>query len=207
LSATCEGSDAERQQQALRQIAQYLHRLDMRITELRLTQREPSSEMMELMDAMAAEPARLDKLLYELQTVHQSQSGNEVLFSLGEESKGTRRLIGLLGVLLAALRAGRTVLIDELDDSLHSLLVIEIVRMFKSRRINPNGAQLVFTVHNTDLLAEKMLGLSEVAIVSQRGFDGARLLRLTDVPGLRNAENFRRLYLKGHLGGIPSPYV
>ena len=144
---------------------------------------------------------------HSLLTVHKTAEGGEMLLDIAEESRGTQRLVGLLGKLLAAVRQGKTVLIDEIDDSLHSLLVIELVKLFKKRRLNRCGAQLIFTAHNTDLLAAKILGLSEVGIVSQSGFDGTEILRLTQVPGLRNVDNFRRLYLNGEFGGVPSPYV
>lgn len=63
------------------------------------------------------------------------------------------------------------------------------------------------TIHNTDLLAADLLGLSEVGIVTLRGFEGSKLIRLVDIHGLRNADNFRRRYLRGEFGGIPFPYV
>ncbi len=107
-------------------------------------------------------------------------------------------------MLLSALRKGRPVLIDGIDNSLHSLVVIELVRLFKARRLNENGAQLIFTTHNTDLLASHLLGLSDIGIVEQHGFNGTIVTRLAQVPGLRNVDNFRRLYLRGDFGGIPS---
>ena len=113
----------------------------------------------------------------------------------------------MLGALLTAVRLGKTVLIDELDDSLHSLLLQELVKLFKEKRINETAAQIVFTLHNTDLLAANFLGVSEVAIVNQVGYFGTRVMRLVDLPGIRNGSDFRLRYLRGDFGGIPFPCV
>ena len=145
--------------------------------------------------------------LHILETLHKTEAGEIVKFDISYESQGTQHLARILGGLLAAICQGKTVLIDELDDSLHSLLVMELVKLFKEKRINENKAQLIFTIHNTDLLSENLLGLSEIGIVSQRGFEGSKLLRLVEIPRLRNSADFRRRYLRGEFGGIPFPYV
>ncbi|MBV5304256.1 MAG: ATP-binding protein [Chlorobium sp.] len=41
---------------------------------------------------------------------------------------------------------------DELDTSLHTLLVRELNRQFHRPEINKQGAQLIFTTHDTSLL-------------------------------------------------------
>lgn len=132
---------------------------------------------------------------------------NEMWLNLADESKGTQRILGLFPMLLAAIREGKVICVDQLDDSVHSLVLIQFVRLFKARQINKMGAQLIFTVNNTDVLASGLLGLSEVGIVSRRGPEGSKVLRLVDVPSLRNSDEFRRRYLRGDFGGIPFPYV
>ena len=89
----------------------------------------------------------------------------------------------------------------------HAALYLPKTQKDIEKRINENKAQLIFTIHNTDLLSENLLGLSEIGIVSQRGFEGSKLLRLVEIPGLRNSADFRRRYLRGEFGGIPFPYV
>lgn len=204
LAASYEGTEINGETAALNEIASYLHKLDVRVSGLKWGPREVPRAMADILYGL---PPAVSLPGHSLLTVHKTAEGGEMLFDIAEESRGTQRLVGLLGKLLAAVRQGKTVLIDEIDDSLHSLLVIELVKLFKKRRLNRCGAQLIFTAHNTDLLAAKILGLSEVGIVSQSGFDGTEIMRLTQVPGLRNVDNFRRLYLNGEFGGVPSPYV
>ncbi len=204
LAATYAGTEQARRSAALTEIAAWLHKLDVRIVGLHLIDQETSTDFRDFLSISAVpEPSSNFRLM----TVHKDVNEQEVLFDLAEESKGTQRLVGLLGMLLSALRQGLPVLIDEMDDSLHSLIVIELVRLFKARRLNENGAQLIFTVHNTDLLASHLLGLSDVGIVGQYGFQGTTVTRLAQVPNLRNVDNFRRLYLRGDFGGIPSAYA
>ena len=194
LADTFEGLEDERQSQAIKLILKYLHKLDIPIVN------------MQLEDVGTVDASQLTRAIT-LKTAHLNKFNQEVWFEINQESEGTRRLIGMLGYLLAAIRKGKIVCIDEIDHSLHSLLVLELIRLFKIKRINNNNAQIILTIHNTDLLSAGILGLSEIAIVTYRSLGGTHLLRLTDHQGLRNTDNFRRRYLNGEFGGIPSPYV
>lgn len=69
-----------------------------------------------------------------------------------DESNGTRNLLFLAAPVLNILNKGLTLVIDELDNSLHTLLVRELVRLFHRPEINTGGAQLIFTTHDTSLL-------------------------------------------------------
>ena len=143
-----------------------------------------------------------------IRSFHEDVEGKEVEFDFAtEESSGTQIVAGLLGVFLAALDTGGVVAIDELDRSLHPLLLIELVRLFKDRRYNQKGAQLVFTVHNTDILDANLLRVSEVGIISKTLESGTKLCRISDFKGIGNIENFRRQYLAGSFSGIPFPYI
>lgn len=71
---------------------------------------------------------------------------------MDDESSGTRNLLFLTGPVLNILEKGLTLVIDELDTSLHTLLVRELVRLFHKPEVNTGGAQLIFTTHDTALL-------------------------------------------------------
>ena len=47
---------------------------------------------------------------------------------------------------------GTLLVADEMDAHLHPLLTKHLVSLFNSVEFNPNGAQLIFTSHNTNLL-------------------------------------------------------
>lgn len=145
-----------------------------------------------------------------LQTLHRDGEGNDVHFRLHEEeSDGTQHLVFLLVRMLLALERGATVFVDELDRSLHPLLVRSLLNLFVDRSLNQKGARLVFTTHCTDLLDNSILRLSEVAIVSNSLRQGTRVRRLTDLKkegvSLRNVTDFRKNYLDGFYSGVPFP--
>lgn len=143
-----------------------------------------------------------------IRSFHQDAEGREVEFDfMTEESSGTQIVAGLLGVFLAVLESGGVVAVDELDRSLHPLLLIEMVRLFKDRRYNQRGAQLIFTVHNTDILDAALLRISEVGIISKTSQDGSTLSRISDFAGVGNIASFRKQYLTGRFSGIPFPYI
>jgi uncharacterized protein len=148
-----------------------------------------------------------DNPLEAIKTYHNDIAGKEVQFSFTEESMGTQAAFGLLGVCLAALHSGSVLVIDEIDSSLHSLLVAAIVQLFKNKRYNQHGAQLLFSAHNTDLLDHNLLRVSEVAIINKNLRHGTTVKRLCEFEGLRNVNNFRKRYLEGGFSGIPFPYL
>ncbi|GAA0432682.1 hypothetical protein Aca07nite_19920 [Actinoplanes capillaceus] len=133
-------------------------------------------------------------------------SGQTAMLDLSDESDGTRAWLGLIGTVLLALEGGQSLVVDELDASLHPKLTSEVVRMFHDPELNPNGAQLVFNTHDSTLmgalLGDAPLRRDEVWI-TEKGKDGAtRLYPLTEFRP-RKAENLERGYLQGRYGGVP----
>lgn len=141
---------------------------------------------------------------------HQNDKGEEVVFRfLERESEGTKRLAIVVAVILHALAAGGVIFFDEFDRALHPLLVRELLALFQKRSHNPNGAQLCFATHCTDVLDDTVLRMSEVGIVSKNIRTGTMIRRLTDMKydgvEIRNVTNFRKQYLDGFYAGIPYP--
>lgn len=138
---------------------------------------------------------------------HTDTHGKEVRFNFTEESVGTQVALGLFAFLLYVLKTGRVVFIDELDDSIHSLVFREVVRLFKDKNYNTGNAQIIFTAHNTDLLDSNVLRVSEVGIVNKTLKAGTTLTRLVEFDGIRNVTDFRHRYLNGEFSGIPFPSI
>jgi uncharacterized protein len=135
--------------------------------------------------------------------------GDSALFELADESAGTKSWLGLLPIVLELLRGGGTLVIDEIDASLHSLLTIRLVALFNSLETNPGGGQLIFTTHDATLLhpplAEEVLDRDEVWFV-EKGEEGASVLYpLTDFKP-RAEDNLERRYLAGRYGAVPELY-
>ena len=120
-----------------------------------------------------------------------------------DESSGTRNLLFLAGPILDILQKGLTLLVDELDNSLHTLLVQSLVRLFHRPEVNPSGAQLVFTTHDTSLLdAYGLFRRDQVWLVEKRLDQSSSLYPLLDFSPRKN-EALERGYLQGRYGGLP----
>ena len=143
-----------------------------------------------------------------MKTIHKDTEGRDVeMDMMREESLGTNLLFGIAEVVLSALKDGTTLIIDELDRSLHPFLLTRIIELFKDRDYNKKNAQLVFTCHSTDILENQILRISEVAIITKNLKDGSTIKRLSDFDDVRNSYDLRKMYLNGKFGGIPFPYI
>jgi AAA15 family ATPase/GTPase len=133
---------------------------------------------------------------------HVTENGKAV-FDLMDESNGTRNLFFLAGPVLNILSKGLTLVIDELDTSLHTLLVRELVRLFHQPEINTGGAQLIFTTHDTSLLdAPDLFRRDQVCFVEKNQDQASSLLSLSEFSPRKN-EAIERGYLIGRYGGVP----
>ena len=120
-------------------------------------------------------------------------------FDEEEESNGTRALFAFAGPWLDVIDNERVLIIDELDNSLHPLLVHHLVE-----RIHLAGtqAQLIFTTHDTTLLSQKILRRDQVWFIEKDDQRATRLYPLSDFSP-RDNEAVERGYLNGRYGGIP----
>lgn len=66
---------------------------------------------------------------------------------------------------------------------------------------------MIFTAHNTDILDDDLIRVSEVGIISKTMKDGSTIKRISDFEGIRNVYNFRKQYLNGLFSGLPYPYI
>lgn len=139
-------------------------------------------------------------------SIHKNLLNEPVKLDFSEESSGTQIMSSLLCIILAILKTGGVVILDELDRSLHPLIVVQIVKLFKDKRYNQKNAQLIFTTHCSDLLENNFLRTSEISIINKTKKEGTTIKRLSDL-NIRNIINFRKVYLQGMLGGIPQAYI
>lgn len=142
----------------------------------------------------------------EIRSFHKNEEGEEVSFGLHEESIGTQLAFGLIGFILGVLDRGGVLIIDELDRSLHTLLLQSLIRVFKDKEYNRNNSQLICVLHNTDILDDNTYKMSEFSFVNKNLKRGSFVKRLSDFEGIRNDVNFRDRYLNGLYSGIPYPY-
>lgn len=137
---------------------------------------------------------------------HRSADGEVAMDFFTEESLGTHAWFAFLGPLLQVLDSGSTLLVDELDSSLHPTLAAEVVRIFHDEEANPNAAQLIFTTHDATLLGNAVLNRpmdrDQIWLTSKRRSGETELYPVTDAKP-RKDENLELGYLRGRYGGIP----
>lgn len=140
----------------------------------------------------------------------QGEAVGTVVFDIDEqESDGTRKLFHLAGPIIDTLKKGKALFIDEMDAQLHPLLSREIVNLFNCPETNPNGAQLVFTTHDTNMLSRKLLRRDQVVFVEKNPILKNTQLKpmmsivLDNGAKPRTDSNYEKNYLEGKYGGIP----
>lgn len=122
---------------------------------------------------------------------------------LDEESDGTRRLMGIAPAVERALELGGVLLVDELENGMHPILMNFLVSKFQNPRSNPNHAQLIFTTHNIELLNEELLRKDQIYFVDKNRQSGASTLYSISEFSTPTTENIRKGYLLGKYGAIP----
>ena len=143
-------------------------------------------------------PERMDVL----ELAHRHSDGKDVYFELERESAGTRRLVVLLTRAFDALDSGAPLVVDELDAGLHTAAAQAVLDLFCARQTNPNGAQLIATTHDTNLLDTPNLRRDQVWF-AEKARDGAtRTYPLTDIR-TRKGDNLERGYLQRRYGAAP----
>lgn len=122
---------------------------------------------------------------------------------LEDESDGTRKLMSLAPAIESVLKKGGVLLIDEIERELHPMLVNFIVAKFQSKNSNPNGAQIIFTTHNTELMNLELLRKDQIYFADKNRNDGSsELYSVTDFT-TKTADNIRKGYLAGKYGATP----
>jgi AAA15 family ATPase/GTPase len=139
---------------------------------------------------------------YNIYAVHQTHEGNEISWTLDEESLGTQRLFSLAFRIVTSLRLGRLTIIDELGTNIHPNIVKYIIKMFQNYKINPLNAQLIFTSHDNTLQKNNLLRRDQIWFTQKRPDHSTELYPLTDFH-VRNDLAIDKAYLDGRFGAVP----
>ncbi len=121
---------------------------------------------------------------------------------LREESDGTLRLLAYAGRWIDALDNGRTIVVDELDNSLHPLLVRALIKLICNPETNKKNAQLIFSTHDTSLLDNELFRRDQIWFVEKDEINSTQLHPLLEFSP-RKHEAFGKGYLQGRYGALP----
>src|SRR5208282_4851957 len=84
----------------------------------------------------------------------------------------------------------------------HPLLGLWVLHYFSYPKLNPQGAQIIFTTHDTNILDKASLRRDQIWFTEKDAEGGTHLYPLTDFKPRKN-ENLERGYLQGRYGAIP----
>lgn len=126
--------------------------------------------------------------------------------SLIFDSTGTKKIAALASYIIEGLEKGRILIVDELDSSIHFKITRAIVAMFNNE-LNTN-AQMIFTVHDINLMDCKRMFRKEQIWFVHKDQDGVYVYSLADFTaqqGVRDTTDIMGKYRKGALGALPDP--
>lgn len=126
--------------------------------------------------------------------------------SLIFDSTGTKKIAALASYIIEGLEKGRILIVDELDSSIHFKITRAIVEMFNNE-LNTN-AQMIFTVHDINLMDCKRMFRKEQIWFVHKDQDGVYVYSLADFTaqqGVRDTTDIMGKYRKGSLGALPDP--
>jgi AAA15 family ATPase/GTPase len=119
--------------------------------------------------------------------------------SIAAQSDGTVRLLTLIPALYSAMNEKKTVVIDEIDNSIHPNLMFELIRFYAN---NKSNGQLIFTTHTTKLLNQQELVRPDEVWLTEKSEGNTRIFSLNDFK-LHNTLNIENGYLDGRYGAVP----
>lgn len=187
-----------------REISGFLQELDVPVTNVRY---EVESQSEGVVPQVIKDVINLKPLQKKGKTIltHETRLG-KADFDFSEESKGTQNLMGLYvpWVILQyqerdSPTAMNVLAVDELDASLHPLIVEDIV---KKQVSSESHSQLIFTAHDTHLMSAKILRRDQFWVTDRNSNGATRLASIHDYAG-RDSEDIEKRYYLGLYRGLP----
>ncbi len=137
---------------------------------------------------------------FDTKFLYQSNDNQGLIpFDLSDESDGTQALFAFAARWLDLLENDQVLFVDEIDTSLHPLLVHHLVNLL---HCGNSKAQLVFTTHDTTLLSQSMMRTDQVWFVEKDKQQSTQLYSLADYSPRPN-DAIEARYLNGRYGAIP----
>lgn len=141
----------------------------------------------------------------ELKTVRKRIDGSEIVREFKAfESAGTIQFFKIAGLWLRALQErNQVIIIDEFDLQLHPDLQYYLIKIFQDPDINKTNSQLIFTTHNTRLLATDYFRREQVWFTEKNNESkSTELFSLFDYEK-RHDKSIEKGYFLGRYGGLP----
>jgi AAA15 family ATPase/GTPase len=140
-----------------------------------------------------------------LVSYHQKKDGTEVKFEIPRESDGSQRLLDLIPAFLALSEPGsnKVFVVDEIDRSLHTLLIRQLLEAYLGVCKPESRTQLLLTTHNALLMDQHLLRRDEIWVTERDALGVSKLFSFSEYKDVRSDKDIRKSYLQGRMGGIP----
>jgi AAA15 family ATPase/GTPase len=136
-----------------------------------------------------------------IQAAHEYAPGTIGSLDLADESDGTRRLLNLIPALNHDHDQGAVYFIDEIDRSMHPMLIWKFLQFFL-QSCKAARHQIIVTTHESNLLDLDLLRRDEIWFVEKDAESATHLYPLTDFKVRKDLE-IRKHYLEGRFGAVP----
>lgn len=121
--------------------------------------------------------------------------------TLASESEGTRQYYRIHPIIWETLEHGGIAVVDEMDSTIHPMVLPAILRWFYNPVVNSQQAQLWMSGHSASLLEELK---KEEVFFTEKDWQGCtKIYGLKDIEGVRRVDNFYQKYLGGVYGAVP----
>lgn len=135
-----------------------------------------------------------------LLAIHKTPDGKEIEMPISLESDGTRRLIEYLPLLYWILKEGRIFIVDEIERSIHPILIKTIISKISDSK--EAKGQIIFTTHESCLLDQDIFRPDEIWFAQKDVNQSTQLYPLSDF-NIHRTANIENGYLNGRYGAIP----
>ena len=186
----------------------FLYNIDIGITELSIKEESVAlpKDLPEEIKKMFSQDERTSLKIQSTHNRYNRQGeiiGKEIFSIEHNESDGTQKITELLGLIFLTLWGGNLLVIDELDAKLHPLLTRAIVQLFTNPKINPHGAQLVFTTHDTNQLHLDYVRRDEIWFTEKSPVEATELYSHIEFKDFDPSMDITEQYVNGRYGAIP----
>ena len=184
----------------------FLQAADLAVSDLRVVEREFTEDMIpdDMPPAMreGVKTIMAGGMALDVRLCHQDPVGTPIELGLDDESDGTQKMFALAGPWVDVLEKGNVVVVDELHDNLHPMLVRHLVERFHDAGLD-SDAQLVFSTHDTSILSQDVFRRDQIWFCERNARHETELVPLSDFRPRKGIENLERGYLAGRYGAVP----
>jgi len=198
--------DLYSQEKYKKEIDRFLHIADLDIEELKITEEQfdiaklpediPDEIKNKIVDDMK------DKKLLDVSSLHKSIQGNDIYFDFEDESDGTKKFLAFIGPWIDTLEHGYVLIIDELHDNFHPLMVRFLIELFHSNETNPKNAQLIFTSHETSVMTQEIFRRDQIWFCEKKD-KATELFSLVEFKPRKGVTDIEKSYFSGRYGALP----